>query len=220
MLEVTLTGQHVRLEPLRCDHAVPLLAAATESREQYALTLVPGDHADMAAYVDTALAACAGDAGVPFVVRDLARGSVVGSTRLFDFFYWSGGGRPDGAEIGHTWYAASAQRTACNTECKLLLLGHAFDVWGTTRVTLQTDARNARSRAAIERIGGRFEGIRRAHKPAADGGPRDSAMFSILRDEWPPIRAALTRRLEEGRRAACPSPCSGSGGRSAARTSP
>ncbi|MCM3923073.1 GNAT family N-acetyltransferase [Frankia sp. AiPs1] len=102
---------------------------------------------------------------------------------------------PSVAEIGSTWLAASAQRTAVNTETKLLLLGHAFDTWATLRVCLKTDARNARSRAAIERLGARFEGVRRAHVLAFDGTARDSAYYSIVRAEWPAVRAGLVARL-------------------------
>nr|WP_261567718.1 GNAT family protein [Frankia gtarii] len=102
---------------------------------------------------------------------------------------------PSVAEIGGTWLAASAQRTAVNTEAKLLLLGHAFDTWAALRVCLKTDARNARSRAAIERLGARFEGVRRAHMLAFDGTARDSAYYSILRAEWPGVRAGLIARL-------------------------
>ncbi|MCK9895854.1 GNAT family N-acetyltransferase [Frankia sp. AgB32] len=102
---------------------------------------------------------------------------------------------PSVAEIGATWLSASAQRTAINTEAKLLLLGHAFDGWSAVRVCLKTDARNARSRAAIERLGARFEGIRRAHMLATDGMARDTAYYSVLRAEWPGVRAGLAARL-------------------------
>lgn len=107
----------------------------------------------------------------------------------------SGRSEPDGVEIGHTWYAASAQRTACNTETKLLMLTYAFEEWQVARVTLKTDARNARSRAAIERIGGRYEGIRRAHRLATDGTVRDTVYFSIVAAEWPQVRHDLCARL-------------------------
>ena len=98
-------------------------------------------------------------------------------------------------EIGNTWLAASAQRSRVNTECKLLLLTHAFDEWKVERITFKTDARNQRSRQAIERIGGRFEGVRRAHTLASDGSVRDSVYFSIVRDEWPAVQSALAARL-------------------------
>jgi RimJ/RimL family protein N-acetyltransferase len=98
---------------------------------------------------------------------------------------------PTVAEIGGTWYAASAQRTVVNTECKLLLLSYAFDTWGVLRVTMKTDTRNERSRVAILRIGARFEGIRRVHAPAVDGAVRDTAYYSIVAAEWPEVRARL-----------------------------
>jgi RimJ/RimL family protein N-acetyltransferase len=124
---------------------------------------------------------------------------VVGSTRFLDLDYWTDDrNTPSAAEIGATWLAASAQRSRVNTECKLLLLTHAFDVWRVARVTFKTDARNQRSRDAIARIGATFEGIRRAHVPATDGTIRDSAYFSIIRGEWPEIQQALRTRLAAG----------------------
>jgi N-acetyltransferase len=105
-------------------------------------------------------------------------------------------GTPDAAEIGWTWLAPEAQRTAVNTSAKLLMLEYAFEVWHVRRVTLKTDARNERSRNAISRIGAHFEGILRAHVPAADGGIRDSAMFSILDSEWADVKARLEVRLK------------------------
>jgi RimJ/RimL family protein N-acetyltransferase len=101
---------------------------------------------------------------------------------------------PDAVEIGATWLAHSAQRTAINTEAKLLMLRHAFEIWRVYRVTLLTDARNLRSRAAIERLGARCDGILRGHMPAFDGsGVRDSACYSILASEWRSVRARLER---------------------------
>lgn len=104
-------------------------------------------------------------------------------------------GRPDVVEIGGTWLAASAQRTRCNTEAKYLLLRHAFEVWDVHRVAFRTDVRNETSRAAIERLGAKLEGIRRADKPARDGIVRDSIFFSIVRAEWSVVGATLERRL-------------------------
>ena len=110
---------------------------------------------------------------------------------------WSRGGvHPDAVEIGSTWLTASAQRTPINTEAKLLMLTHAFEVWEVLRVTLKTDARNARSRDAILRLGARFDGVLRAHMPAYDiAEPRDSAFYSILASEWPSVRDRLTASL-------------------------
>jgi RimJ/RimL family protein N-acetyltransferase len=98
-------------------------------------------------------------------------------------------------EIGSTWLNPSAQRTAINTHAKFLLLGRAFDEWKARRVTLKTDERNARSRRAIERLGARLDGLLRAHMPAADGGVRNTALYSILASEWPEVRTALAKRL-------------------------
>jgi RimJ/RimL family protein N-acetyltransferase len=105
---------------------------------------------------------------------------------------------PDVVDIGFTWLARSAQRTPVNTEAKLLMMGHAFEVWEVHRVALQTDVRNARSRAAIERIGGQLDGILRADRPGADDTVRTSARFSILAAEWPVTKARLTARLHAG----------------------
>lgn len=205
---VILEGKHVRLEPLSAAHTDGLLRATTEARDTYTYTKVPDDREAMAGYIEEALRDQATGAALPFAVRDVRRDALIGSTRFLDLDYWTAGpawpaGRsmprrgavPTVAEIGSTWLAASAQRTPCNTEAKLLLLTHAFDVWGVFRVTLKTDARNARSRAAIERIGGRFEGVRRAHTRAVDGTVRDSAYYSVLAEEWPGVHAALEARL-------------------------
>lgn len=205
---VILEGRRVRLEPLSLDHAAPLAQAAAESRESYGFTRVPAGLAAMTSYIEAALADRRTGLALPFAVRDRDSQAVVGSTRFLDLDYWSwppawppgrATPRPDGvptvAEIGSTWLAASAQRTGCNREAKLLMLGHAFDTWGVLRVTLKTDSRNARSRRAIERIGGRFEGIRRAHARAVDGTVRDTAYYSIVADEWPGVRAALKAQV-------------------------
>jgi RimJ/RimL family protein N-acetyltransferase len=182
--------------------------AATEARETYALTRVPADDKAMTEYIEAALADQETGGALPFAIYDLRSQAVVGSTRFLDLDYWSSPsawppGRsaprldaiPTVAEIGSTWLASTAQRTGCNTEAKLLMLGHAFDTWGVLRVTLKTDSRNTRSRRAIERIGGRFEGIRRAHARAVDGTVRDSAYYSIVATEWPGVSAALKARL-------------------------
>lgn len=191
---VTLVGRVVRLEPLDRSHVDAIATASAEDRSSYGYTWVPDGRAGAVEYVTQALAEHAAGNHLPFAVRSLASGNLVGSTRFLDIGCWDGDS-PTVAEIGHTWYAASAQRTAVNTDCKLLLLGHAFETWGAIRVSLKTDARNARSRAAIERIGGRFEGVRRAHMKAADGGVRDTAYYSITAAEWPDVKVGLERRL-------------------------
>lgn len=197
-----LLGETVRLDPLRESDVESLLAAATEDRTHYALTRVPETTGEMALYVQAALEERQRGEAVPFVVRRIANHRVLGTTRYLDLGFWRVG-RPPGempsvAEIGSTWYAASAQRTRVNTEAKLLLLTHAFDMWKTYRVSFQTDARNERSRAAIERLGATFEGVRRAHKQASDGTARDSAFYSLLEADWPSVQARLRQRLERG----------------------
>lgn len=194
---LTLENHLVRLEPLSREHVPDLLAAALEDRASFGFTAVPDDEATMRDYVETARATAD---EVAYAVRRLDTGAVAGSTRFREIETWPLPGEaerdvPSVVEVGSTWYAASAQRTGINTACKLLLLTHAFETWGVARVSFQTDARNARSRTAIERIGGRFEGIRRVHRLAADGGLRDSALFSITAPEWPEARAALRARL-------------------------
>lgn len=201
---VTLSGRFVRLEPLALEHLDALVAAATEDRSTYQWTTVPADQASMREYVLAALDLANRREAVPFVTRLAESGRIVGSTRFANFeqhpwpeghpLYRAGGG-PDAVEIGWTWLAASAQRTAVNTEAKWLMLGHAFGAWGAQCVRLKTDRRNERSRAAIERIGGKFDGTIRAHSPGADGTLRDSAYFSILRTEWPEVDARLRERL-------------------------
>jgi RimJ/RimL family protein N-acetyltransferase len=191
---ITLAGDVVRLEPLDRTHVDGLVEAAAEDRSSYAYTWVPDGRDEVVRYVTEALAEQAAGNHLPFAVRLQATGALVGSTRFLDIGCWDGT-TPTVVEIGSTWLSASAQRSPVNTECKLLLLTQAFDTWGTIRVTLKTDARNTRSRAAIERIGGRYEGVRRAHMPATDGGVRDTAYFSIIAEEWPDVRAELRRRL-------------------------
>jgi N-acetyltransferase len=205
---VTLEGCRVKLEPLNLSHVSALVRAATEARDTYDFARVPADDTAMTHYIESALADQRTGYALPFAIYDRRSQAIVGSTRFLDLDYWSRpAAKPPGrsrsgpdaiptvAEIGSTWLASSAQRTGCNTEAKLLMFGHAFDTWGVLRVTLKTDSRNARSRRAIERIGGRFEGIRRAHARAVDGSVRDSAYYSIVATEWPEVSAALRARV-------------------------
>jgi len=212
---VTLRGRHVQLEPLVVAHAPELVAAAAEDRSTYRYTHVPEGEAEMVTMIEAAQRDQRAGWTLAFATRDLARDRIVGSTRFLDLDYWrwpppspvgtkgEPGPTPTVAEIGGTWLAASAQRTAINTEAKWLMLRHAFEQWQVLRVTLKTDARNERSRRAIERLSAHFEGVRRAHAPAVDGGVRDSAYFSIVADEWPLVRdqlVALVMRLGAGQR--------------------
>jgi RimJ/RimL family protein N-acetyltransferase len=187
---IELLGRHVRLEPLTLDHVPALCAVGLEPelwRWSTEPVRTPGDMED---YVTRALDAQAAGTAIPFAVVHRSEDVVVGSTRYAGLAV-----EHDRLEIGWTWYGLRWQRTAVNTECKLLLLGHAFDGLGAFRVELKTDALNARSRAAILRIGAVEEGTFRAHMLTADGRRRDSVYFSILRNEWPGIRERLERRL-------------------------
>jgi RimJ/RimL family protein N-acetyltransferase len=204
-----LEGSHVRLEPLRTDHVADLLAAATGDRSRFDYTPVPDDHRSMVDYVSRALAHAADGDQVPFATVALAEGRVVGATRFYDLEPWDWDGIAPGAEpvprvgevdrasIGHTWLDPAVHRTPVNTEAKLLMMDHAFDVWGARAVRLQTDARNQRSRAAIARLGCSLDGVLRVDRPASDGSVRDSAVFSMLADEWPAARARLLARSSE-----------------------
>jgi RimJ/RimL family protein N-acetyltransferase len=197
---VVLSGHGVTLEPLSLAHVDRLAAAASEDRATYAFTWVPDGRDETRAYVEEALALQHANEALPFAVCvDGAR--VVGSTRYLDLDFWDGlpssDAAPDTVEIGATWLAASVQGTRVNPATKLLMLEHAFDAWKVVRVTFKTDARNRRSRNAILKLGAQFEGVRRAHKPASDGTIRDSAYFSIVRDEWPAVRARLLDRLRD-----------------------
>ena len=203
---VVLEGRHVRLEPLTVGHAQALLEVATGPRDTYGVTSVPGDEASMVRYIQTALGDQEAGRALPFATLARATGRVVGTTRFGNIEFWAwppgnlnqrGEGRPDVAEIGWTWLAASAQRTPINTEAKLLMLAHAFETWRVHRVSFMTDARNERSRRAILRLGARFDGVLRAARPASDGGIRDTAAFSILEDEWPAVRTQLQSRLNQ-----------------------
>jgi len=195
-----LEGTHVRLEPLAGRHVAPLLAAAGGERELYKWTSIPQTLEDMAQYVATAMQWQAEGTALGFATVRRQDGVVVGSTRFFLIEHWSwpaGHTRaaPDGCEIGYTWIAPQAIRSAVNTEAKLLMLAHAFDEWGVHRVCFHTDARNERSRAALLRLGARFEGVLRAHRLSSDAQPRDSARYSIIASEWPQVRAHLRAKL-------------------------
>jgi RimJ/RimL family protein N-acetyltransferase len=194
----SLAGAHVRLEPLTMAHADGLLAAAAEDRSTYQWTRVPDGAAGVVAYIDAAHADAGEHRRLPFATVWTDAGRVVGSTSYFpEWWADTGVGPPDAVEIGATWLAVSAQRTMVNTEAKLLMMAHAFEVWQVRRLSLKTDARNERSRVAIERLGARFEGVLRQHMPAwgPGGGVRDSAFYSVLPDEWPGVKAGLQRRL-------------------------
>jgi RimJ/RimL family protein N-acetyltransferase len=198
-----LQGKLVRLEQLTLAHTDGLVKAASGSESLFSWTPVPQGEAAVTAYIHTAIAMKDTGTSVPFAIIGAADGLVKGTTRFWNMEYWAwpenhprhGNTNPDVCEIGHTWLAQSAIRTGINTEAKLLMLTYAFETWKILRVCLHTDVRNERSRAAIERIGGKLEGILRAQKMSVDFKPRDSARYSIINEEWPDIKKKLISLL-------------------------
>jgi N-acetyltransferase len=199
-----LSGKHIRLEPLSRAHSEALTAASAGDPELYRWSAVPIGGEAVTRYIETALAWREAGTAIVFIHARIADGTILGSTRFFDMERWEwpagharhGNRNPDVCEIGYTWLTHSAIRSAANTEAKLLMLTHAFEVWEVLRVCLHTDARNERSQAAIERIGGKFEGVLRAHRMAADFSARDSYRYSIVAAEWPDAKQKLARLLE------------------------
>ncbi|MGW0966802.1 GNAT family N-acetyltransferase [Streptomyces sp. NPDC002516] len=193
-----LEGGLVRLEPLGHRHAADLAVAAEEHRDSYAFTWVPraGEVGD---YIDAQLARAATGRLSPYAQVSLASGRAVGATAYWEPRSWRSDDRLDAVEVGFTWLASSAQGTGLNAESKLLLFGHAFEEWGVARVDLKTDARNARSRAAIAGTGARLEGVlrnwSRSWAPGEEGLLRDSAVFSVTAAEWPGCRERLVARV-------------------------
>ncbi len=191
---VTLTGAHATLLPLERGH-VDALADAAADGELWRLwytSVAPPKR--MGAYVEAALAMRERQDAMPFVVRDNASGDIVGCTRMFNV---------DAAnrrlEIGYTWYARRVQRTRLNTECKLLLLGHAFDVLHCIAVEFRTHWFNHASREAIARLGAKQDGVLRNHHLMPDGSMRDTVVFSIIDGEWPAVRQHLRWQLDRPR---------------------
>jgi RimJ/RimL family protein N-acetyltransferase len=188
---VILRGRHATLEPLAREHEAEVKAAAADG-ELWSLwyTSVPAPD-KTSAWLDLALDMRESLGAMPFVVRDTATGEVVGSTRYFNV---------DAAnrrlEIGHTWYAKRAQRTAINTECKQLLLTHAFEALHCIAVEFRTHWFNHASRAAIARLGAKQDGVLRNHQLMPDGSRRDTVVFSIIDAEWPAVRRHLEFLME------------------------
>jgi len=196
------------LEPLATEHIPGLVMAASQDRSTYGFTVVPDGIEEMTNYVQNLMSSHQAGQDVPFVQRrvevDGALGEVVGCTRYMNIFFPLGRilgdiRVPDEIEIGGTWLAKSAQRTAVNTEAKLLLLTHAFETWGVQRVAICTDERNEQSRRAIERIGGVFEGVLRSDRPSwvasEKGLLRNTAVYSVVSAEWPQVKSRLTTIL-------------------------
>ncbi|HEV2042265.1 MAG TPA: GNAT family protein [Casimicrobiaceae bacterium] len=186
---VTLTGEHAALEPLARTHEAGLCAAASDG-ELWKLwyTSIPSPE-QMAAEIERRLDLCARETMFPFTVRD-ARGNIVGMTT-----YMNVDAAHRHVEIGSTWYAQSVQRTSLNTECKLMLLTHAFETLHCIAVEFRTHWMNRQSRAAIARLGAKQDGILRNHQIAADGSYRDTVVFSIIESEWPMVKRHLLFKL-------------------------
>jgi N-acetyltransferase len=205
----SIQGRFVRLVPMGEDHIEGLLEAADEDRSTFTYTPVPWDRQTMTAYVHTAMAKRESGEQYPFVTFGVDQRRIVGSTRFYGLAPWDWSslypgsdvhqrvGRPDVASIGYTWLSPSAQRTPINTEAKLLMMTHAFDRWEVRAVRIQTDARNDRSRAAIERLGCTLDGVIRVDMPGADGTERNSAVYSMLAAEWPAHQRRLAARLAQ-----------------------
>jgi RimJ/RimL family protein N-acetyltransferase len=185
-----LEGHGVRLEPMVREHEKALALAAEDGRLwELWFTAVPEPGA-VGAYIETALAGEKAGHMLPWVVRDLGRDTIVGSTRFHDVV-----ASIDRVEIGYTWYAKRGQRTHVNTACKLLLLAHAFEDLGCKVVGLRTDNFNFASQRAIERLGAKKDGVLRHHQARRDGTVRDSVMYSVLAGEWPDVKRHLALRL-------------------------
>jgi RimJ/RimL family protein N-acetyltransferase len=190
----TLEGRGIRLEPLGPQHADDLAAAATDGRLwELWFTSVP-EADQVSRYITDALAGQAAGHMLPWAVRELTNGRVIGTTRYHDIVPVV-----DRVEIGWTWYASSWQRSHVNTTCKLLLFQHAFETLGCKVVGLRTDNFNFRSQRAIEALGAKRDGVIRHHYLRRDGSVRDSVMYSVLATEWPDVKKHLITRLDRAR---------------------
>jgi RimJ/RimL family protein N-acetyltransferase len=188
---VILEGQHVRLEPLSTAHEEALIAAASDGELWNSTVTIVPSRDKMGAYIASALDAQAEGRELPFVIIQKSSGQVVGTTR---FYFIDRENRT--VEIGYTWLAASSQRTAVNTEAKLLLLTHAFEGLRCIRVAFVTDVLNQQSRAALLRLGAKEEGVLRNHLLMPGGRYRDSVCLSIIEAEWPEVKASLEAKLD------------------------
>ena len=187
---VTLERDGLRLEPLAAAHYEGLAAAVSDGRLwELWFTATPEPHLTPK-YIEDALQGQAEGHMLPWAVRDLASGAIIGSTRFHDIV-----ARLDRVEIGYTWYGASWQRSRVNTTCKLMLLAHAFETLACEVVALRTDNFNFRSQRAIEALGAKKDGVLRHHQARRDGTVRDSVFYSILRSEWRDVKRHLELRL-------------------------
>lgn len=201
---VTLKGIYVDLLPLEMNHAEEMSLLAAENRSTFGLTKVPDGLADTKDYIRQALENYQDNRELPFAIFERASGKLAGASRLMNIEFWIYPPEnpffrpfsiPHTVEIGHTWLGERYQRTGINTDAKIQLLSYVFEEWKVERVTLKTDERNSRSRANIERVGAKLDGILRAHMPSWDGKIRNTAMYSILKTEWPDIKMKLQARL-------------------------
>jgi len=190
---VVLAGDVVRLEPLRLEHVEGLLDFGLDPELWRWTTTQIATRADLERYVNDALAEQVAGSTLPFATVETASGRVIGSTRFGNIVP-----QYKRCEIGWTWVAPDRQRTAVNTEAKHLMLSHAFEKWGLRRVEFKTSTQNEKSRTALLRIGAIQEGIFRQHMTHADGSLRDTVYFSIVREEWPAVKATLRARLDAG----------------------
>ena len=189
---ISLESHGVRLEPLHIGHADALAKAAADGALwQLRVTSVPAPGEEIS-YIETALQMRADGTRLPFVVHELGSGDIIGSTSYHDMLP-----AVDRVEIGYTWYAKSWQRSHVNTVCKLLLLTHAFETLGCAVVGFRTDNFNFDSQNAIKRLGAKHDGTIRHHAMRRDGTVRDTVMFSIVKGEWPEVRAQLHYRLAQ-----------------------
>ena len=188
---VTLAGQHASLEPLTREHESALVQAAADGELWRLWFTHIATPERMGEYIATALDMRERSGAMPFIVRDRKTGEIVGSTRFFNVDAVN-----RRMEIGHTWYAKRAQRTAVNSECKLLLLTHAFETLHCIAVEFRTHWFNHESRAAIARLGAKEDGVLRNHQLMADGAKRDTVVFSIIDSEWPAVKLNLQFRLQ------------------------
>lgn len=185
-----LIGSRVRLRVMHEADAAVLVRAASDGKLwTLKVTFVPSEET-VAAYMKTALDGAKAGTVIPYVIESIATGEPIGSTR-----FWKLDRANRTVEIGHTWISASYQRTAVNTEMKLLMLTYAFETLNCVRVQFQTDELNTKSRAAIARLGAKEEGILRNERIMPDGRVRNTVMFSILDSEWPDVKSKLTARL-------------------------
>jgi len=187
---ITLEGNGVRLEPMTAAHEPALAAAAGDGRLwELWFTAIP-EPAKTADYIATALEGQKAGHMLPWVVRELKGGAIIGTTRYHDIV-----AAVDRVEIGYTWYAKTWQKTHVNTACKLLLLTHAFDTLKCAVVGLRTDNFNFNSQRAIAALGAKKDGVIRHHHPRRDGSARDTVIFSILAAEWADVKRHLALRL-------------------------